>query len=100
MFIEEKYQEQLDYLYSFIDFSLTKNLRYSEDKFNLNRMVKFMDLLKNPHREYPVIHVAGSKGKGSTSALITSALIASGYRVGFYTSPHLHDFCETDSGEQ
>ena len=41
MFIEEKYQEQLDYLYSFIDFSLTKNLRYSEDKFNLNRMVKF-----------------------------------------------------------
>ncbi len=94
MSIEEKYQEQLDYLYSFIDFSLTKNLRYSEEKFNLNRMVKFMDFLKNPHRNYPVIHVAGSKGKGSTSALINSALIASGYRVGFYTSPHLHDFCE------
>ena len=48
-----------------------------------------MDLLKNPHREYPVIHVAGSKGKGSTSALITSALIASGYRVGFL---HLSTF--------
>ena len=94
MSIEEKYQEQLDYLYSFIDFSLTKNLRYSEEKFNLNRMVKFMDLLNNPHREYPIIHVAGSKGKGSTSALITSALIESGYKVGFYTSPHLHDFCE------
>lgn len=94
MSIEEKYQEQLDYLYSFIDFSLTKNLRYSEEKFNLNRMVKFMSLLGNPHRSYPVVHVAGSKGKGSTSALITSALIESGYKVGFYTSPHLHDFCE------
>ncbi len=94
MSIEERYQEQLDFLYRFIDFSLTKNLRYSEEKFNLNRMVKFMSLLGNPHRSYPVIHVAGSKGKGSTAALITSALIESGFRVGFYTSPHLHDFCE------
>jgi dihydrofolate synthase/folylpolyglutamate synthase len=41
-----------------------------------------------------VIHVAGTKGKGSTSALIAHALYEQGYKVGFYTSPHLHDFCE------
>ena len=94
MGVEEKYQEALDYLYKFIDYSLTRNLRNSEEKFNLDRMHKFMQLLDNPHKKYPVIHVAGTKGKGSTSALMAYALHEEGYRVGFYTSPHLHDFCE------
>jgi dihydrofolate synthase/folylpolyglutamate synthase len=69
-------------------------MRYTEDKFNLDRMHKFMELFDNPHKKYPVIHVAGTKGKGSTSALIAYALYEQGYKVGFYTSPHLHDFCE------
>jgi len=94
MDIEQKYQEALDYIYKFIDYSMTRNLRYSEDKFNLNRMHRFMELFDNPHKKYPVIHVAGTKGKGSTSALIARALFEEGYKVGFYTSPHLHDFCE------
>ncbi|PKO05601.1 MAG: bifunctional folylpolyglutamate synthase/dihydrofolate synthase [Chloroflexi bacterium HGW-Chloroflexi-3] len=94
MDIETKYQEALDYLYTFIDYSMTRNMRYTEDKFNLNRMHKFMELFDNPHKKYPVIHVAGTKGKGSTSALIAHALYEEGYKVGFYTSPHLHDFCE------
>ena len=91
MGVEEKYQEALDYLYKFIDYSLTRNLRNSEEKFNLDRMHKFMQLLDNPHKKYPVIHVAGTKGKGSTSALMAYALHEEGYKVGFYTSPHLHD---------
>lgn len=94
MDIETKYQEALDYLYTFIDYSMTRNMRYTEDKFNLNRMHKFMELFDNPHKKFPVIHVAGTKGKGSTSALIAHALYEEGYKVGFYTSPHLHDFCE------
>ena len=94
MDIEKKYQEALDYLYTFIDYSMTRNLRYSEEKFNLDRMKRFMELFDNPHNKYPVIHVAGTKGKGSTSALIAHALYEEGYKVGFYTSPHLHDFCE------
>lgn len=94
MDIETKYQEALDYLYTFIDYSMTRNMRYTEDKFNLDRMHKFMELFDNPHKKYPVIHVAGTKGKGSTSALIAHALYEEGYKVGFYTSPHLHDFCE------
>lgn len=94
MDIETKYQEALDYLYTFIDYSMTRNMRYTEEKFNLDRMRKFMELFDNPHKKYPVIHVAGTKGKGSTSALIAHALFEEGYKVGFYTSPHLHDFCE------
>lgn len=94
MDIETKYQEALDFLYTFIDYSMTRNLRYSEEKFNLERMNQFMELFDNPHKTYPVIHVAGTKGKGSTSALIAHALYEEGYKVGFYTSPHLHDFCE------
>ena len=93
---EEKsaYQDALDYLYSFVDYSLTRNFRYSPEKFNLGRMVAFLALLGDPQRRYPAIHVAGTKGKGSTAALIASSLRAAGYRVGFYTSPHLQEFTE------
>ncbi len=88
------YQEALDYLYSFVDYSLTRGFRFTPDKFDLGRMVRFLELLGNPHHTYPVIHVAGTKGKGSTAALIASALRAAGYRTGFYTSPHLSDYTE------
>lgn len=88
------YQEALDYLYSFVDYSLTRGFRYSPEKFDLGRMAAFLDLLDHPERQYPCIHVAGTKGKGSTAAMIASALRAAGYRVGFYTSPHLQEFTE------
>ncbi len=92
--IDTAYQQALDYIYSFVDYSLTRNLRYSADKFDLGRMVELMESLGNPHRDYPVIHVAGTKGKGSTAAMTASALQAAGYKVGFYTSPHLQEFTE------
>jgi dihydrofolate synthase / folylpolyglutamate synthase len=88
------YQEALDYLYSFVDYSLTRSFRYTPDKFDLGRMETFLSLLGNPHQQYPVIHIAGTKGKGSTAAMIASALDAAGYRVGFYTSPHLQEYTE------
>ncbi|MCE5208867.1 MAG: bifunctional folylpolyglutamate synthase/dihydrofolate synthase [Chloroflexi bacterium] len=92
--IEKEYQEALDYLYSFIDYSLTRSFRYTPEKFDLGRMVSFMELLGNPQKDFQVIHVAGTKGKGSVSALMANALETAGYKVGFYTSPHLHDYCE------
>ena len=88
------YSQALDYIYSFVDYSLTKNLRYSPEKFDLRRMRVFLELLNNPQNNYKIIHVAGTKGKGSTAAMITSILIASGYKTGFYTSPHMIDFSE------
>ncbi len=92
--IEQSYQSSLDFLYSFVDYSLTRQLRYSPEKFNLDRMKAFMSLMGDPQAAYPVIHVAGTKGKGSTSAMIASVLAKSGFKVGLYTSPHLHDFVE------
>jgi len=81
------YQKPSIIFISFVDYSLTRNLRNLPEKFNLERMRALMQRLGNPQDQYPVIHVAGTKGKGSTSALIASALQAAGYRVGFYTSP-------------
>ena len=62
--------------------------------WHLRRVQRLMELLGGPHLAKPVVHVAGSKGKGSTSAFIASALTANGYRTGHYTSPHLHRFPE------
>jgi dihydrofolate synthase / folylpolyglutamate synthase len=92
--IELSYQAALDYLYSFVDYSLTRSFQFTPEKFNLGRMVDLLRLMGDPHKQYPVIHVAGTKGKGSTSAMIASVLQASGYQVGFYTSPHLQDYTE------
>lgn len=92
--IEQKYQEALDYLYGFVDYSLTRQLRYSPEKFNLDRMYHLMELMGNPQGKYPVIHIAGTKGKGSTAAMTASILRSAGYKVGLYTSPHLQDYCE------
>lgn len=94
MDLDAAYQQALDYLYSFVDYSLTRNLRNLPEKFNLERMRALMQRIDNPHQKYPVIHVAGTKGKGSTAAMIAGGLQAAGYRVGFYTSPHLIDFTE------
>lgn len=92
--IEQKYQSALDYLYSFVDYSLTRQDRLAAANFNLQRMADLMALLGNPHKKYPVIHIAGTKGKGSTAAMVASVLEHSGYKVGLYTSPHLQDYCE------
>ncbi len=94
MDIESAYQQALDYLYSFVDFSLTRAFRYSPENFNLTRMTKLLVELGNPQKKYKVIHLAGTKGKGSTASLIANSLVKAGYKVGFYTSPHLIDFNE------
>ncbi len=94
MDLELQYQQTLEYLYTFVDYSLTRGLRNMPEKFDLDRMRVFMQQLGNPEKAYPIIHVAGTKGKGSVSALCASALQAAGYRVGLYTSPHLQDYAE------
>ena len=88
------YQEALDYIYSFVDYSRTHQSNLSPENFDLTRMVKFMDLLGSPQKEFPSLHIAGSKGKGSVSAFCASVLKVAGYKVGMYTSPHLKDFEE------
>ncbi len=91
---EKDYNLALDYLYSFVDYSLKHASELAKADFNLDRMFALMESLGNPQKKYPIIHVAGTKGKGSTSALCASALKAAGYKVGLYTSPHLEDYVE------
>jgi len=88
------YQEALDYLYSFVDYGALRTYKYSAETFDLGRMVHFLEALGQPQAGYPVLHLAGTKGKGSVAAMCAGALRAAGYRTGFYTSPHLQDFCE------
>lgn len=60
----------------------------------LERIQRLLSDLDNPHHQVPIIHVAGTNGKGSVCAYLSSVLTAAGYRVGRYTSPHLVSWCE------
>src|SRR3990170_4874051 len=91
---ETAYNKALDYLYSFVDYSLKHSSELAKAEFNLDRMFALMRELGDPHTKYPIIHVAGTKGKGSVCALCASALQAAGYKTGLYTSPHLLDYTE------
>ncbi|HCK66650.1 MAG TPA: bifunctional folylpolyglutamate synthase/dihydrofolate synthase [Anaerolineae bacterium] len=91
---ETQYNQALDYLYSFVDYSLKHSSELAKADFHLDRMFALMESMGNPQKKYPIIHVAGTKGKGSVSALCASALKAAGYKTGLYTSPHLLDFVE------
>ena len=62
--------------------------------FHLERISRLLERLGNPHLSVPTVHVAGTKGKGSTAAMVASILSAAGLRVGLYTSPSLHTVTE------
>jgi dihydrofolate synthase/folylpolyglutamate synthase len=79
------YSETIHYLY---------NLQKHGIKFGLNNISRLMSALENPHRAFTSIHVSGTNGKGSTSAIIAAILKASGLKVGLFTSPHLLSFTE------
>lgn len=92
--VDERFQEALDYLYSFIDYSVERSYRYSPEVFDLGRVQELLRSVGNPQDSYHTFHVAGTKGKGSVSALLDSSLRAAGYQTGLYTSPHLLRFTE------
>ncbi len=77
------YPESVRYLYS-----LGNELRAGA-KFGLETMQTLLAALGNPHQGRRFVHVAGTNGKGSTSAMIASALAQAGRKTGLYTSPHL-----------
>jgi dihydrofolate synthase/folylpolyglutamate synthase len=84
-----EYQERLDYLYSRLNYERLGMPKIPAE-LRLGRMRRLMQRLGDPHLDLPIIHIAGTKGKGSTAAMIASALAASGVRTGLYCSPHLH----------
>lgn len=64
------------------------------NNYGLSRTEKILELLGNPHKKIKCIHVAGTNGKGSTTAMINEMLFKAGYKVGMYTSPYLEEFEE------
>jgi dihydrofolate synthase/folylpolyglutamate synthase len=92
--IERRFQETLEYIYSFIDYSVERSYRYSPEVFELDRVLDLLGRMGDPQEQFSSFHVAGTKGKGSVCALLESCLRAAGYRMGLYTSPHLIRFNE------
>jgi dihydrofolate synthase/folylpolyglutamate synthase len=90
------YQEALEYILSFADY---ERLPRSGVVWDLSRIERLLERLGNPQHLARSIHVAGTKGKGSTAAMIASILTKAGYRVGLYTSPHLLSFTERIQAE-
>jgi len=85
----KSYKEALKYLYERTDYEKEKRLRYNITTFNLARMEKLLSLVGNPHKKIPTVHIAGTKGKGSTATMLARMLEANDYTVGLYTSPHV-----------
>lgn len=87
-----QYAEALDYLYSRLP--VFHRIGAKAIKPGLGNTLALCDALGNPQQQFRSIHVAGTNGKGSTSHMLAAIYQAAGYRVGLYTSPHLHSFTE------
>jgi len=88
------YTTALRWLYEHSNYEVMRVIPYNSKVFSLDRMRKLLNLLGNPHQQIKFVHIAGTKGKGSTCAMVLSMLTASGYTVGLYSSPHLVDLRE------
>ncbi len=88
------YQESLDYILGFTDYEKLPSVLYSPANYDLRRMEGLLEGMGNPQRQARTVHIAGTKGKGSTAAMIASVLTASGLSTGLFTSPHLHTMRE------
>lgn len=79
------YEESLDYLANLCKFGIN---------LGLVRIEKLLEMMDHPERKFKTIHITGTNGKGSTTAMLASILTASGIKTGMYTSPHLIEYTE------
>lgn len=87
------YRKACKFLESFLDYEKIPKFNYRKS-FDLSRVKELFNQLNIAYRNLPVIHIAGTKGKGSTAAICAQILANLGFKVGLYTSPHLFDFRE------
>ena len=88
------YESALKYLFAQTDYEQMLRVRYNRDTFSLDRMRLLLQKLGNPHQKLRAVHIAGTKGKGSTATMLAEMLRACGHKVGLYTSPHICDIRE------
>ncbi len=79
----------MDYLLARTDYEKQERVRYNVTTFSLDRMRSLLSALGDPHDKFRTVHIAGTKGKGSTATMLARMLESNGYVVGLYTSPHL-----------
>ena len=87
------YQQALDYIFGYTDYEKVP-MPHDPAFYDLRRVEELLARLDNPHLKARSVHVGGTNGKGSTAAMVASALTASGYTTGLYTSPHLNTIRE------
>lgn len=90
----DAYARTLREIFAHVDYSRNRQHSYDAETYNLDRMRELVRRMGDPQNAFPIVHIAGSKGKGSTSAMTAAILQAAGYHTGLYTSPHLHTFRE------
>lgn len=88
-----EYDDALEWIFNRINYERISPQRSSEH-FRLERIEQLLALIDAPQQRIPVVHIAGTKGKGSTAAILSSIMRASGICSGLYTSPHIHRFEE------
>lgn len=88
------YRSALRFLTTATDYERLGRVRYNQTTFNLARMNRLLGAVGNPHRQLSTVHIAGTKGKGSTAAMLSSMLQGCGLNVGVYSSPHVLDIRE------
>ncbi|XZE44227.1 bifunctional folylpolyglutamate synthase/dihydrofolate synthase [Pirellulaceae bacterium SH467] len=86
---QPEYAEAIRYLYDRLNYEKTTDRPYTQQHYRLARMEALLEAIGNPQSAAPVIHIAGTKGKGSVAWLTAESLRRTGRRVGLYTSPHL-----------
>ncbi|MCP4189324.1 MAG: bifunctional folylpolyglutamate synthase/dihydrofolate synthase [Planctomycetaceae bacterium] len=91
---ETEYQEALHFLFGRINYERSVNMPYNRSELKLDRMSQLLQLAGNPEQDQKIIHIAGTKGKGSTSHFVSAILTSAGYRTGRFTSPHLFNIEE------
>ncbi len=87
-------QQACDYLEKSVNYEKLPDVNYVRRNFNLERMRLFLDRMGSPQKRFKSVHVAGTKGKGSSANIIENCLRQCGVRTGLYTSPHLSSICE------
>jgi dihydrofolate synthase/folylpolyglutamate synthase len=87
---QDAYARALAYIFSHADYARRQPARYADDVYGVQRVAQLLELLGHPETRYPCLHIAGTKGKGSTAAMLEACLRAAGYRTGLFASPSLH----------
>lgn len=91
---DSRFNQALDYLYNRTNYENFVKIPYDRLYLNMDRLARFLDWLGRPDAKMKIVHIAGTKGKGSVSMMLEKILRAEGIRTGLFTSPHLYSVLE------